>query len=64
MAHFKEFSHPGDSDYNSETEDRDDGEDDDRPECEFGIKCYRWAKIILDTCRHNPYVLGILTKGA
>ncbi|CAH1263697.1 APLF [Branchiostoma lanceolatum] len=42
VAHFKEFSHPGDSDYNSETDDRDDADDDDdRPECEFGTNCYR-----------------------
>lgn len=38
-AHFKECSHPGDNDYESDVS-RDDS-DDDRPECEFGTDCYR-----------------------
>lgn len=35
-AHFREFSHPGDSDYSSTDEDNDD-----RLECEYGTRCYR-----------------------
>ena len=38
-SHFKEYSHPGDLDYQSKDEDTD--EDDSRPECEHGTACYR-----------------------
>lgn len=44
-AHLKEFCHPGDPEYNSNSEDEDGvddgGVDDDRPECEYGTSCYR-----------------------
>ncbi|XP_067119819.1 aprataxin and PNK-like factor [Centruroides vittatus] len=37
--HFEDYSHPGDSDYNSDpTNESDDGE---IPECPYGIDCYR-----------------------
>ncbi|XP_023680796.2 aprataxin and PNK-like factor isoform X1 [Paramormyrops kingsleyae] len=36
--HFKECSHPGDSDYEEKPADED---EDDRPECPYGTSCYR-----------------------
>ncbi|XP_028828140.1 aprataxin and PNK-like factor isoform X2 [Denticeps clupeoides] len=38
--HFKECSHPGDSDFEEEAAE-DEEEDDDRPECPYGTDCYR-----------------------
>ncbi|XP_043916079.1 aprataxin and PNK-like factor [Protopterus annectens] len=40
--HFKEFSHPGDEDYNQSAQDVNVSDsDDDRPECPYGTACYR-----------------------
>lgn len=39
-AHFQEFSHPGDADYEDASGGEED-EDDDKPECPFGTACYR-----------------------
>ncbi|XP_064172697.1 aprataxin and PNK-like factor isoform X1 [Anguilla rostrata] len=40
-VHFKESSHPGDSDYQEEEDEEEKEEDDDRPECPYGTSCYR-----------------------
>ncbi|XP_041418564.1 aprataxin and PNK-like factor isoform X2 [Xenopus laevis] len=39
-AHFQEFCHPGDSDYNT-TEKESEDDSDKRPECPYGTDCYR-----------------------
>ncbi|XP_038607371.1 aprataxin and PNK-like factor isoform X2 [Tachyglossus aculeatus] len=39
-VHFRQFSHPGDSDYEDADEASQDGGDD-RPECPYGASCYR-----------------------
>lgn len=66
-AHKKEYSHPGDSDWESESErdkrgentsvaddNADNGEDDDkRPECEFGTGCYRKNPSHLKSFKHT-----------
>ena len=41
--HFQEFSHPGDSDYEEDSKEEEE-DDSDRPECPYGIDCYRCVR--------------------
>lgn len=62
-AHRKEISHPGDSDWESESErdknvnsnlsDTNDADEDSRPECEFGKQCYRKNADHLKAFKHT-----------
>uniref|UniRef100_A0A1Y1LH13 PBZ-type domain-containing protein n=1 Tax=Photinus pyralis TaxID=7054 RepID=A0A1Y1LH13_PHOPY len=51
-AHFNEFSHPGDSDYESDPNDQ-------RPTCSFGSDCYRKNKDHRKAYKHPRGMTGV-----